>query len=558
MSAAPMFGADRVPRLLDQLLAEQRSLSAVDVFARRHDEGEHLVAARVYEERIPVGRTPLPGQQLAFRVDLDSCTGCKACVTACHSLNGLAPEETWRDVGLLLGVGESAGVQQTVTTACHHCEDPACLSGCPVRAYEKDPVTGIVRHLDDQCIGCQYCVLKCPYEVPKYNAALGIVRKCDMCSSRLAVGEAPACVQGCPNGAISIEIVDAVGPGGGRELLPAAAAAEIPDSAHTRPTTRYVSRKPIGPLQAANRDRLHPAHAHDPLAVMLVLMQLSVGTLAFAALAGALGVASAFARSAALALAAVCAMTGLGAATLHLGRPLYAFRAVLGWRTSWMSREILVFGAYVPLVALGAAASSIALVPGVSAPLVDLAETLLPALRGAALAFGVAGTVCSIMIYVDTRRRAWALSRTAPTFAGTALGLGALGANAVLALVAWIERDSGVALPALWLAIGVVVLGLKIAAERRLSSRRDAGDSDALSRTARLLSGPLRVRQQARFAAAGAGVLASAAGVVCGIAAAPGFAAGFAWAGLACFVLGELVERHLYFTSEASPAMPGH
>jgi Fe-S-cluster-containing dehydrogenase component/DMSO reductase anchor subunit len=530
MSAAAGFEADSVPSLVDQLLAEQGSLSAVDAFARLHEDGELPVATRVYEERIPVGRTPRPGQQLAFRVDLDSCTGCKACVSACHSLNGLAPEETWRDVGLLLGVGESAGIQQTVTTACHHCEDPSCLAGCPVRAYEKDPVTGIVRHLDDQCIGCQYCVLKCPYEVPKYNAALGIVRKCDMCSDRLAVGEAPACVQGCPSGAISIEIVDAVGPGTARELLPAAAAAEIPDSAYTRPTTRYVSRRPVGSLLAANRDRLRPADAHDPLAVMLVLMQLSVGTLLFAALAHALGVASAAARAAALALAAGSAVAGLGAATFHLGRPLYAFRAFLGWRTSWMSREILVFGAYVPLVALCAAASALALVRGVPAQVVELADRVLPALCSAALLLGIAGTACSIMIYVDTRRRAWALSRTAPTFAGTAIGLGALGAGATAGI-------------GLLLGIGALALVLKAASERGLASPR-ADASDALSRTARLLAGPLRAQRRARFAAAAAGLLASAAG--------------FAWAGLACFALGELIERHLYFTSESSPAMPGH
>jgi Fe-S-cluster-containing dehydrogenase component/DMSO reductase anchor subunit len=519
----------KTPRLLDQLLAEQASLSAVDVFARRHEHGEPPLAAHVYEERIPVGRMPLPGQQLAFRVDLDSCTGCKACVTACHSLNGLAPEETWRDVGLLLGFGESAGVQQTVTTACHHCEDPACLAGCPVRAYEKDPVTGIVRHLDDQCIGCQYCVLKCPYEVPQYNAALGIVRKCDMCSTRLAVGEAPACVQGCPNGAISIEIVDVVGAGSARELLPAASA-EIPESAYTRPTTRYVSRRPIGALQSANRDRLHPAHAHDPLAVMLVLMQLSVGTLGFSTLAGAVGIESALARAAALALAAVSAIAGLAAATLHLGRPLYAFRAFLGWRTSWMSREILVFGGYVPFVGVCAAASTLALLSGAPAPLVKLATGVLPALRLAALAFGIAGTVCSIMIYVDTRRRAWALARTAPTFAGTAIGLGALGAGAAAQIGSL-------------LGIGAIALVLKLLAERRLLSLH-RNSNDALSRTARLLDGPLRPRRHARYAAAIAGLFAAATG--------------FAWVALAFFALGELVERHLYFTSESSPAMPGH
>ena len=82
------------------------------------------------------------------------------------------------------------------------------MKGCPVNAYEKDPVTGIVRHLDDQCIGCQYCTLTCPYEVPQFSKRRGIVRKCDMCSDRLAEGEAPACVQACPNEAISITIVE--------------------------------------------------------------------------------------------------------------------------------------------------------------------------------------------------------------------------------------------------------------------------------------------------------------------------------------------------------------
>jgi len=138
------------------------------------------------------------GRTLVYDL-LDACTGCKACVTACHSLNGLDEGETWRDVGTLFGGTGAEPVQQTVTTACHHCLDPACMNGCPVNAYDKDPVTGIVRHLDDQCIGCQYCILKCPYDVPKYSRKRGIVRKCDMCSGRLAAGEAPACVQACPN-----------------------------------------------------------------------------------------------------------------------------------------------------------------------------------------------------------------------------------------------------------------------------------------------------------------------------------------------------------------------
>ncbi|HXU82022.1 MAG TPA: 4Fe-4S dicluster domain-containing protein, partial [Polyangia bacterium] len=195
------------PTLLDALLREQQTLTAVERFSQKHDACAVPAQARYYRDLIPLEK-PRPGQQYAFEVDLDACTGCKASVAACHSLNGLEEEEMWRSVGLLHGGTAEKPAQQTVTTACHHCLEPACMLGCPVPAYEKDPITGIVKHLDDQCIGCKYCTLTCPYEVPQYNADKGIVRKCDMCSDRLAEGEAPACVQACPNEAISIRIVD--------------------------------------------------------------------------------------------------------------------------------------------------------------------------------------------------------------------------------------------------------------------------------------------------------------------------------------------------------------
>jgi len=140
----------RLP-LLDDYLREQQELTAVERFARRHDSpGEH----GRYRDLLPA-RPPGPGQQYAFEVDLDACTSCKACVTACHNLNGLDDGETWRSVGLLHGGSVAAPVLQAVTTACHHCLDPACMTGCPVGAYTKHPVTGIIEHLDDQCIGCQ-------------------------------------------------------------------------------------------------------------------------------------------------------------------------------------------------------------------------------------------------------------------------------------------------------------------------------------------------------------------------------------------------------------------
>src|SRR5206468_1975116 len=217
----------------------------VEQFASYHAraEADALAApaqARYYRELIPL-TAPGPDQQYAFEVDLDACSGCKACVTACHNLNGLDEDETWRGVGLLVGGTAEEPVLRHVTSACHHCVEPACMDGCPVLAYEKDPVTGIVRHLDDQCIGCQYCILKCPYDVPKYNRKLGIVRKCDMCSSRLAVGEAPACVQACPSQAIRITVVN-------KEAVAAKAAANMflpgaPEPGYTQPSTVYKTQK---------------------------------------------------------------------------------------------------------------------------------------------------------------------------------------------------------------------------------------------------------------------------------------------------------------------------
>src|SRR5438552_12964568 len=97
IEAAPDFSRT----LIDELLAEQRRLTPVERFA--HCEKQALIPAQAkyYRDLIPLSK-PQPGQQYAFEVDLDKCSGCKACVSACHSLNGLDEDESWRDTGLLL------------------------------------------------------------------------------------------------------------------------------------------------------------------------------------------------------------------------------------------------------------------------------------------------------------------------------------------------------------------------------------------------------------------------------------------------------------------------
>jgi Fe-S-cluster-containing dehydrogenase component/DMSO reductase anchor subunit len=538
--------------LIDEFLARQSALSAVEQFSRRHD---HAAPARdkYYRELIPA-TPPGEGQQYAFEVDLDSCSGCKACVTACHSLNGLDEHETWRSVGLLIGGTPQSPVMQHVTSACHHCVDPACMHGCPVLAYEKDEITGIVRHLDDQCIGCQYCILKCPYDVPQYNSRLGIVRKCDMCSGRLAEREAPACAQACPNQAIRIAIVDVervIEDSEANVFLPGA-----PEPSYTLPTTSYKTEKglPRNALPADHYD-LAPAHAHLALLVMLVLTQLSAGALAVGQLLAwklderVFGAVRPFHALVAL----VLGMLALGASVLHLGRPHLAYRAVIGWRTSWLSREIMAFGLFALLATAFAGCSVLG---GAARP--KLLETL-----GITVAIvGTIGVFCSAMIYHDTQRIFWVARNTVTRFLLTSLLLGlttlllaaALGAAlsdkiALREVVAGWGRQAYLAV----ITVSLLKLGFEAMVLRHLWERRYT----PMRRTAMLMTGPLLRLTLARFA------LGLLGGVLLPLLAIGTHTAGAAEFGIllvAVFLMtlgSELLERYLFFTAVAAPKMPG-
>lgn len=401
--------------LLSQLLAEQKEMTAVEVFARWHDE--ETGCGEVYHALLPAA--PLQrGQQYAFEVDLDACSGCKACVVACHTLNGLDEQETWRKVGILNSTASTLPIVQHVTTACHHCIDPGCLNGCPVLAYEKDPVTGIVRHLDDQCFGCKYCVMMCSYEVPKYNASLGIVRKCDMCAGRLDQGEAPACVQACPNQAIKITVVDVEAIRSSEATHDQRLLGTAPLNRITQPTTQFVSKRFAGTQLDANlasRESVATAvqPGHEPLVVMLVLTQASVGVWCVLTTVVVFDLWPLLSVQAASVVATIIGFVGVQAALLHLGRPWLAYRSVLGWRRSWLSREAITFGVY--LAATLAATASC---------LLNNLRFLVPITCTTAAAVGCAAVFCSAMIYIATQRELWSSTRTVLEFSSTTLGLG--------------------------------------------------------------------------------------------------------------------------------------
>ena len=515
---------ERVFTLVDELLAEQQTLSAVDRFSRLHDRDALPAMARHYKALLPAA-PPAPGEQYAFEVNLDACTGCKACVSACHSLNGLDDDEAWRDVGLLLGGRRNDAYQQVVTTACHHCADPACMNGCPVGAYEKEADTGIVRHLDDQCIGCQYCVLKCPYDVPKYSDRLGIVRKCDMCVGRLREGEAPACVQACPTSAISIRVVkkEELTFAANTEMLPGAF-----DSSYTKPSTLYRTSKVMpANTKPADAKALRLEHAHWPLVWMMVLTQLSAGMFAVQAVLTSAGLVPVLASVVYAATAIL--LTGLSVSVLHLGRPLGAWRFFIGLRTSWMSREILAFSLFAGCAQLACAGVYFHASAGLGLGLVSASALV-----------GLAAVFTSVMIYVDTHRPFWNAGLVNGKFFGTAwvLGLTAVGA---------ISMDKRVLAAAL-----IVRMGL-FAWEQTRNRRALEDESTPWHASARVMKVRLEQLMNARD-----GVYLVFLMMAIPALAMNGAAVGFWGAGMLLMALAtQIMERYTFFAASMGPRMTG-
>lgn len=137
-------------------------------------------------------------KQKAMLIDIKKCIGCGSCAAACKQLHGFntEPEPTLSDTAFT--VVEPRG-DKFVRKVCMHCNDPACASACPVGAIRKSAL-GPVVYDAGKCIGCRYCMLACPYQVPRYQwtKLAPYVKKCDLCSERVKAGTQPACTEACP------------------------------------------------------------------------------------------------------------------------------------------------------------------------------------------------------------------------------------------------------------------------------------------------------------------------------------------------------------------------
>jgi DMSO reductase iron-sulfur subunit len=383
---------------------------------------------------------PGPGEQYRFHFDMTKCIGCKCCIVACNEQNGNPAEILWRRVGEIEGGVYPQTHRHYLSMGCNHCLEPTCLTGCPVDAFTKDDVTGIVRHSADACIGCQYCTWNCSYGVPQYNPERGVVGKCDMCYGRLERGQEPACAAACPEEAIRIEVVNVAE---WRENYQASANSPgMPSADDSISTTRItLPAKMHADVSKVDLSQLCPEQAHWPLIVMTVLTQLSVGAFTSIWILQASGVQSH--RTAAL-VALLVAMLALTASTLHLGRPIHAARALKMWRRSWLSREVLLF----TLFALAASAYSASLWLGVRGA----------GWLGALTAIlGICGVGVSAKLYLVPGRPAWNSPLTIAEFWSTAALLGACGAN----ILTHAAADARYAV--LWgFALALMTAGLKL------------------------------------------------------------------------------------------------
>ncbi|HEV3040887.1 MAG TPA: formate dehydrogenase subunit beta [Candidatus Angelobacter sp.] len=168
---------------------------------------------------------PVPGQDVSRDydvcklVDTTTCIGCKACEVACLEWNGYEFRETTFDNTYqtmpdtawnfwnLIRFNEHENDDGTLSwlmrkDQCMHCEDPGCLAACPAEGAIVQYKNGIVDFNQANCIGCQYCVTGCPFDIPKFNNVTKKVYKCTLCSDRVGAGLEPACIKACPTGCL--------------------------------------------------------------------------------------------------------------------------------------------------------------------------------------------------------------------------------------------------------------------------------------------------------------------------------------------------------------------
>ncbi len=413
--------------------------------------------------------------QKSFRFDANRCTGCQACEIACTIENGLDPATSWRSVETFNAAHLPTAPVFHLSLACNHCVEPPCMEHCPALAYSKDPHTGAVTVDEAKCIGCKYCTWVCPYDAPKLDADRGVIHKCTFCDHRLAQHLEPACVTLCPTGALGF---------GDHEL-------HAPEPTHLgfprtglAPAIRFSAlRNPTGVLRSADDSPIRrtedpaaadaterpaaPSARHAAASTLLpdvpskirlrsewtlaTFSLIAVFLFAYASLPSSRGPLLGIPGAAVVMLG----LAGMAISTLHLGRKTRAWRAMLNWRRSWLSREVILYPTFLGLLSTWI-----------------LTGAYCEVLRLTSVGLGLATLFTIDAVYrVTLPKRPWfhsgqalvsgvLLGTAAAGVPTVAIGVGALQATVYLARKLRFARDGRPVRPVL----GAVRLGLGLAA----------------------------------------------------------------------------------------------
>jgi Fe-S-cluster-containing dehydrogenase component len=358
----------------------------------------------------------------AFVHDLSTCVGCHACVVACALENQTAPDSSWRQVVSFNEERRPGLPVFHLSLACSHCLDAPCERHCPALAIGRDARTGAVLVDVDRCVGCRYCSWVCPYDAPRFDAGRGVMGKCTLCHHRLLDGGKPACVSSCPTGALTLGPLD----GEGRRSV-----AGFPDVG-IRPAIRFLplrGRAPDPAAEAAATAAGVTAPARGSALPSRVSLRSEWTLFAFTSL-----IAGLVAWLAASLVGGPPVQPGpfiasgvaaLALSTLHLGRKERAWRAVLNWRRSWLSREVIAVPAFLAL-----AAAHLLLGPA-------------PAAGALALAAGFLALHCVDRVYTVAAREGRPRLDDAAAVTSAAFLAGVLSAQPWLALPAGAARLAG-------------------------------------------------------------------------------------------------------------------
>jgi DMSO reductase iron-sulfur subunit len=281
----------------------------------------------------------------SFIVDVNKCTGCHACAMSCQIANDLPVGTKWREVRTFNELHVPGVEMLHLSLACNHCADAPCMEQCPATAYYRDVQTDAVLINAEACIGCRYCSWVCPYGAPRFDEDRGVMTKCTFCVEKQHVGEAPACVTSCPTGALDWG-----------ELTTEQQVQDVPGFAQSEigPAIRVEPLKPARVLP----EMTHPP-AMPPWRVLREKITphitfkhewtLAVFTVLVAALLGAFAARQSGVLDLDWRLFLGLGAGGMALSASHLGRKERSWRAALHLDRSWLSREIVLVGAFLGL-----------------------------------------------------------------------------------------------------------------------------------------------------------------------------------------------------------------